>query len=121
MKRINLLKFASIISVATTVATFSTKTVYAAETQTQVNVGLCLGSGNNCHYDYSTYVHDFYIYSLRLGLALAGIMIMYSGFLYLTSQGDTTKLNKAKEIFTGAALGFFLLISVYAILNFLGL
>jgi hypothetical protein len=119
MKRINLLKFAAIVSVATTVATFSTKTVYAVETK--VAVGLCLVGESTCSYTYSDYVRNFYIYSLRLGLALAGIMIMYSGFLYLTSQGDTTKLNKAKEIFTGAALGFFLLISVYAILNFLGL
>lgn len=120
MKRTNLPKIAATSIYSGALVLLLTKVAYAVETK--VNVGLCLLPGERtCSYTYSDYVRNFYIYSLRLGLALAGIMVMYSGFLYLTSQGDTTKLNKAKEIFTGAALGFFLLVSVYAILNFLGL
>jgi len=118
MKRITLSKIATATFIAAIFATLSTKIAHAEAT---VQVGICLGGGNTCQYNYSTYVHDFYIYSLRLGLALSGVMIMYSGFIYLTSQGDTTKLNKAKEIFTGAIVGLFLLMSVYAILQFLGL
>jgi hypothetical protein len=117
MKRITLSKIATATFIAAIFATLSTKIAHA---EAKVQVGICLLKGK-CEYDYSTYVHYFYIYSLRLGLALSGVMIMYSGFIYLTSQGDTTKLNKAKEIFTGAIVGLFLLMSVYAILQFLGL
>ena len=91
---------------------------------TTVNVGVCIpneAGGCTEQFTYQTYVKAFYGYAIRLGSALAALMIAYSGYLYLTSQGDTTKLNKAKEIFMGSFLGFIILITISLILNWIGI
>jgi hypothetical protein len=90
-----------------------------------VEVGVCIpkaGGGEICTFNgYTSYVKSFYGFTITLGASLAALMIVYSGYMYLVSQGDTTKLNKAKEIFTGAFLGFLLLLTISAILNWIGL
>lgn len=42
---------------------------------------------------------------LTVGLPLAAIMIIYSGFLFVTAGGSEEKLNKAKQSFYWAIIG----------------
>lgn len=103
-----------------------------------VSVGICPDGSNDCgSVDYQwmckakgesgynanckSYILEFYKYALRLGAILSILMIIYAGYLYVFSQGDTSKLGQAKEVLTGTLLGFLLLLTVGIILNFLGL
>ncbi|MFA5188217.1 MAG: hypothetical protein WC460_02550 [Patescibacteria group bacterium] len=56
-------------------------------------------------------------------LGLLGIisvaMILYAGFLYLTSQGQEPVLKKAKGILTTAIIGIVIILSAYAIASFI--
>lgn len=92
----------------------------SAKNALAVTVGVCL-DGKCTFNGYTSYVKSFYGFTITLGASLAALMIVYAGYMYLVSQGDTTKLNKAKEIFTGAFLGFLLLLTVSTILNWIGL
>ena len=51
---------------------------------------------------------------MRIGLGLAGgtafILIVYAGFMIMTSSGDPGKLNAGKELLTAAIGGLILLI-----------
>lgn len=42
---------------------------------------------------------------IRIGLPIAVLFIVYSGFLFVTAQGDTTKLQKAKDTFFWTVVG----------------
>jgi len=53
-----------------------------------------------------------------LGLILLGLII-YGGWLYMTSEGDSEKTNKAKEILKNAAIGLLIILSAFAIVNFI--
>jgi hypothetical protein len=57
------------------------------------------------------------IVELLIGIAsvLAAIFFMYAGFLYLTSAGDTAKINQAHKIFKDVGWGFVLLLSAWLI------
>ena len=46
-----------------------------------------------------------------IGILLAGLVIVYAGILYATSQGDPTKLTAAKEYLFGAIIGLIILLS----------
>jgi len=121
MKHSKLLKSVSVVTAAVSVLLISAQNALASAT---VNVGVCIpneSGGCTEQFTYQTYVKAFYGYAIRLGSALAAVMIAYSGYLYLTSQGDTTKLNKAKEIFMGSFLGFIILITISLILNWIGI
>lgn len=46
-----------------------------------------------------------------VGLTSAGLVIVYAGVLYTTSQGDPTKISLAKEYLFGAIIGLIILLS----------
>lgn len=52
--------------------------------------------------------------------ALAVLMIIYAGYLYMTSQGNSDKLNQAKEIIIGVITGIALLFLIGIILRTIG-
>jgi len=79
------------------------------------------GSSGTCDEDFSSYIQGIYGFSIRLGGTLTVLMIIYAGYIYLTSQGDTSKINNAKDILTGTLLGFIMLLAAGLILNFLGM
>lgn len=82
----------------------------------------CIPEGKPGHVDNCvSYISEIYKYSLRLGATLAVLMIIYAGYLYVFSQGDTSKLTQAKEILVGTLLGFLLLLIIGLILDFIGL
>lgn len=64
--------------------------------------------------EYVRYIFNFSI--IIIGLVLFGILI-WSGFLYLTSTGNPSKLKEAKERITSSFLGAILLLSGYIILT----
>jgi hypothetical protein len=46
------------------------------------------------------------------------VLIIYAGFLWLTSQGDATKVTKAKSIMIYAFIGLLIILASYVIVNF---
>lgn len=42
---------------------------------------------------------------VRIGVLVLGIMIVYSGFLFVTAQGNTQKLEEAKKSFIWVVIG----------------
>lgn len=55
-----------------------------------------------------------------LGPTLATLMIIIGGYLYMSSAGDTTQTNKAKDIIFGAIFGYLILFLLKLILNVIG-
>lgn len=43
------------------------------------------------------------------------IIVVYAGFLYLTSSGEETNVKKAKKMLSQAVIGLILIVSAYAI------
>ncbi|NCU44220.1 hypothetical protein EOM71_00895 [Candidatus Falkowbacteria bacterium] len=60
------------------------------------------------------------IIQIALGFlgTLAVILIIYAGFLWMTSEGNTDKLQKAKGILKSAAIGLLIILSAFAIVTF---
>ncbi|MEK9155848.1 MAG: hypothetical protein AAB360_00905 [Patescibacteria group bacterium] len=92
--------------------------VYAAE---GVGIGVGIPGSSRTSYTYATYIADMYGFALKLGSALAVLMIIYAGYRYITSAGNQTAIGEAKEIFLGAILGLATLWLVKLILSFLAL
>ena len=70
------------------------------------------------YHDYMTTMLDF---AKNLGLALAILMLIYAGYKYMTSQGNPTAINEAKDIVIGALSGFALLFLIYLLINVLNI
>jgi hypothetical protein len=51
----------------------------------------------------------------QLGFAVAAIFLVYSGFLFITAQGDTTKLEKARSNFLWTVIGLGIFLGAWAI------
>lgn len=84
------------------------------------NTGISIG-GKESFKNWGDYVSTFLDYALDIGMALAVLMIIYAGVRYLTSQGNSTALSDAKEIITGAILGFLVLVLIKYILSTLAI
>ena len=52
-----------------------------------------------------------------LGIILA-ILVIYSGYLWMTAQGNEEQVTKAKKMITNAVIGMILAFSAYAITDF---
>lgn len=59
---------------------------------------------------------------INIALSLLGIVFLlltlYAGWLWMTSQGDSKQTQKAKDILITAVVGLVILLSAYAISNF---
>lgn len=53
----------------------------------------------------------------RMAIPIAAIMFAYAGILLLTSGGDPAKKTKAKELFTGVAIGLIIAAAAWLIIN----
>lgn len=53
----------------------------------------------------------------RMAIPIAAIMFAYAGILLLTSGGDSAKKTKAKELFTGVAIGLIIAAAAWLIVN----
>ncbi len=60
---------------------------------------------------------------IQIFLSLLGVialvLIMYAGFLWMTSNGDEERINKAKQILKNAIIGLVIILSSWAITTFL--
>jgi hypothetical protein len=66
--------------------------------------------------DLSKYLSQLFKIALSVGAVLAVLRLAFAGYLYMTSDFWSSK-TKAREIMGDVALGLFLLLSVYLILN----
>ena len=59
---------------------------------------------------------------VRIILSFVGviflILMVYAGILWMTAQGDETKIEKAQSIIKSAIIGLILTISAYSVTNF---
>lgn len=63
----------------------------------------------------------FLIINVLLGFAslVAVLIIMYAGFLWMTSQGDPNQIERAKRMLTNAVIGLILIFTSYSIAAFI--
>lgn len=59
---------------------------------------------------------------INVALSLLGIiavvLVVYAGFMWMTAAGNDEKVGKAKKILIGAVIGLAIILSAYAITNF---
>ena len=79
------------------------------------------GHAGNTYTDYWEYINTIYAFSMKIGIGLTVLMIIYAGYLYMTSQGNPTKINEGKDIIIGSLTGFAMLLLVYFILKVIGM
>lgn len=107
----------------TTPTTSSTGTLAQPGSQA-IGVGVDLpGTGIKSmgQYTFSVYVRAIYAYSMKVAVALATLMVIYAGYKYLTSRGDSSAINEAKDILFSTLLGAALLMLVVLVGNIVGL
>ena len=63
------------------------------------------------------YINILYRYIIGLAAILAGVMILFGGFIWLTSFGSPEKVKQAKDYITGAFTGLLLALFSYFILS----
>jgi hypothetical protein len=60
--------------------------------------------------------------SINVLLGILGIvfvvLVVYSGFLYLTSQGEETNVKKAKKLLGQSIIGLVIIVAAYAISDY---
>lgn len=78
------------------------KTAYAQAVNTEFGPATNIG-------DYISLVMGR-VLPLLGGIAL--LMMIYAGYLYMTSQGNTDQINKAKDIIIGVLVGIVLIFSI---------
>ena len=89
-----------------------------------VNVGLCIPNASGCKSSFANfgaYIMAILEFAKRVGTVVVILSIIYGGYVYLTSQGDSAKLNTAKDRVGGAILGYILLLLIGAILHYIGI
>lgn len=67
--------------------------------------------------DVGAFVKDFYDWALKICIGLAVVMLMYAGYLYVTSAGNTDQNNRAKEYIVGTLSGLVFLILASLVYN----
>lgn len=59
------------------------------------------------------FIRELLTIAVRVGIPVATIFIIWSGFLFLTAQGDETQLKKAKTSFVWACIGTAVLLGAW--------
>lgn len=103
-----------------------TTVVFAADAGTGVGVSYPNGQGSSAiqsgaSYNYITYISKLYGFAMKAAVALSILMIIYAGYKYLTSRGDSSAINEAKDILFSTLMGAALLMLVILVGNIAGL
>ncbi len=77
-----------------------------------------LGGIQSNQTDLPTIIGNFIKIALSLLGVLLVIFILYAGFIWMTANGDTKKVEKAKEILKQAIIGIVIIFAAYAITSF---
>ena len=104
-------------SKTTKVQVTSAPAATGAVTSSGMEVGVAIPGSGNKFASYTAYIAAVFKFSLQLGIVLTTLMIIYAGYKYMTSQGNPTALNEAKDIIVGSLSGFAMLVLIYLILN----
>ena len=104
------------ILLATTIL-FSFGAVAKAASSGGFGVAIALPGHDKDFTGYSDWIKAFYTFSIRLGGVLTILMLIFAGYKYMTSQGNPTAINEAKDILIGSLSGYALLLLVSLILN----
>ena len=65
-------------------------------------------------------IHQIAGFALAVFVPLAALMILYAGFLFLTSGGDPTKIKTAKDTLTWAVIGIVVIILARGLVSLIG-
>lgn len=96
---------------------------YSANSQTEIGVGVGLPGTSVSQpgsYSYSAYINGVYEFSIKVAVALCTLMVIYAGFKYLTSKGESGMINEAKDILFSTLMGAALLMLVILVGNISG-
>lgn len=98
-----------------------------ATSQSEIGVGVTIPSTDpNYHiesgrnYSYDRYIKGIYAFSIKVAVALCTLMVIYAGYKYLTSKGEASMINEAKDILFSTLMGAALLMLVLLIGNISG-
>lgn len=86
-------------------------------TKIRTAIGCIPVLGNNGSYDFLNFVLQW---AFGIGGGIAFLLIVYSGFMTMTSQGNPERLQAGKELLTSAITGIVLLIFSVFILKLIG-
>ncbi|MFA7244253.1 MAG: hypothetical protein WC080_03145 [Patescibacteria group bacterium] len=78
-------------------------------------------NGKTTFSSYMDWMKSIFGFAMKLGAVLTTLMILYAAIKYITSQGNSSATNEAKDIIIGSLSGFAMLLLIYLILNVLGL
>jgi len=97
--------------------------VFATDEEQGMGVGVTMPGAitGGQSYTVSQYVRGIYAYSMKVAVALATLMVIYAGYKYLTSRGDTGAINEAKDILFSTLMGAALLMLVILVANLAGI
>ena len=70
--------------------------------------------------DYSVFLSWILTWAIGLGGGIAFLLIIYAGFIIMTSSGDPERLKAGQELLTSAIMGLIMLIFSLFILEFIG-
>jgi hypothetical protein len=76
------------------------------------------GIGADVDNDLATLVGNLIAVLLSVLGIIFVVLVVYAGFLYLTSQGEAEKVKKAKALLSQAVIGLVIIIAAYAISEF---
>jgi len=85
----------------------------------KIGVGIPGGPSAGSEVTYKQYMNAVLLFSVKIGFALAVLMIIFAGYRYMFSQGNQSQIGEAKEIFIGAIIGFILLLLIGVIISVL--
>lgn len=108
LSSLTLIAFPAIIRAATT------------GSATGITTGLKV-DGTTSFGSFTDYMSHVFKFSLKAGSVLTIIMVIFAGYKYLTSQGNPTALNEAKDIIAGSLSGFILMLVIFFILRVLNI
>ena len=99
-----------------------TPTTSVGDAKIGVGVGIPgtdIGSGGN--YSFADYIRAIYSFAMKAAVVLATLMVIYAGYKYLTSRGETGAINEAKDMLFSTLMGAALLMLVVLVANIAGI
>lgn len=73
-----------------------------------------------CITSVENYINQVLVWAYPVIGSLAILMIIYSGYVYMTSQGNPERINHAKDVIIGVIVGIVLLFTIRILLTTVG-
>lgn len=83
---------------------------------TEVAIPTAGGEGKTSFTDFGEYMRTIYSFVIGAIGILAVVVVMWSGFLWMTARGNAEQVGRAKGYMSGAILGLVLALGSYSIL-----